>query len=99
VSALAPNDQHASRTDTSVYRIRALVSNKKILPIFRFSTIRRGWPESPSQDMVVDKFGGAGLLRPQHLEKGLLRDVDLADAFHAFFAFFLFLQQPCFLRT
>src|SRR5205809_1538465 len=33
------------------------------------------------------------LLRLEHLDEGFLGDVDLADAFHALFAFFLFLEQ------
>src|SRR5205807_109000 len=36
------------------------------------------------------------LLRLEHLDEGFLGDVVLADAFHALFAFFLFLQQFAF---
>src|SRR5436853_553182 len=36
------------------------------------------------------------LLRLQDLDEGFLGDVDLADAFHTFFAFFLFLLQFAF---
>jgi hypothetical protein len=40
-------------------------------------------------DFVISK---RSLLRFEHLDERLLRNVDFPDAFHAFFPFFLFLQ-------
>ena len=36
------------------------------------------------------------VLRLQHLDERFLRNVDLADAFHPLFTFFLFLEQLAF---
>src|SRR5260370_31754239 len=63
-------------------------------------------PSSIDSELVISDFlrhwsfgfrhFKARLLRFEHLNESFLRNVDLADALHSFFSFFLFLQEFAF---
>src|SRR5271166_2889735 len=88
------------RMITEVFSPRSLVMNR-IGSIMTSSTdlqlngLQSKTPEERGVQEVLLVVGG-GYLKDR--EEGLLRDVHLADAFHALFAFFLFFEEFAFAR-